>query len=115
MILLAGRAAEKEIYNEVSAGASDDLRRATSIIHDMFLRFSMREDDDVSLVLTDDSELNGVITKDVYDNMTAFKKKCYSETKAILVAKKDKLMKLAERLMEKETLSKYDIERILDE
>ena len=115
MVLLAGRAAEEEMYSEVSAGASNDLERASSIVRDMFLRYSMRNENGVNLVLTDDMDLNEVIIDDSYEDMNAFLKSCYDETKKILIQKKALLTKLSKELLDKETLSKYDIERILED
>ena len=42
-VLLGGRAAEKTIMGEVTSGASDDLKRASSIIRRMILEFGMSE------------------------------------------------------------------------
>ena len=42
-VLLAGRAAEKLVFNEVSTGAADDLARATDIARDMVTRYGMDE------------------------------------------------------------------------
>jgi len=114
MVLLAGRAAEEEIFNEVSAGASNDLERASTIVRDMFLRYSMRDKLGVSMVLTDDVDLNGVIVDESYDEMNKFLKTCYEETKRILVSKRSLLRKLSRELVNKETLSKYEIEKILE-
>ncbi len=115
MVLLAGRAAEEEIFNEVSAGASNDLERASTIVREMFLRYSMRDKLGVSMVLTDDMDLNGVIVDESYDGMNKFLKSCYVETKKILVTKRALLRKLSRELMNKETLSKSEIEIILKE
>lgn len=115
MILLAGRAAEEEICSERSAGASDDLKRASSIIRDMFLKFSMSKKDNVSLVLTDDGNLNEVVIKNAFTDMNDFFKKCYDETKAIIRLNKDILLNLTNQLLEKETLSKNEIEVIIQE
>jgi cell division protease FtsH len=43
-VLLAGRAAEQLVFNEVSTGASDDLVKATEIARSMVVRFGMDAD-----------------------------------------------------------------------
>jgi cell division protease FtsH len=43
-VLLAGRAAEKLVFGEISTGAADDLARATDIARDMITRFGMDEE-----------------------------------------------------------------------
>jgi len=113
MCLLAGRAAEEITYKETSAGASDDLRRASSIIRDMFYRFSMRDDENISLVYTEDSQFNEMVAKESYTKMTDFFKKCYQETIEIIKSKQALLTRLSEELLDKETLSKSQIEEIL--
>ncbi|MBR3281226.1 MAG: AAA family ATPase [Clostridia bacterium] len=113
MCLLAGRAAEELTYKEPSAGASDDLRRASSIIRDMFYRFSMRDDQNISLVYTEDSQFNEMVARESYTTMTDFFKKCYKETMEIIKAKQTLLTRLSDELLDKETLSKIQIEAIL--
>ena len=42
-VLLGGRAAEREVFSEISTGAADDLARATDIARAMVLRYGMSE------------------------------------------------------------------------
>ena len=114
MCLLAGRAAEELVYNEVSAGASDDLMRASSIIRDMYLKFSMRDNPDISLVLTDDPKFNEMVARSSFENMNEFFKSCYKETLNILNTRKKILINLADELVDKETLSTEEIEVALN-
>ncbi len=114
MSLLAGRAAEELVYKEVSAGASDDLKRASSIIESMVLRFSMHENPEVTIVLTDNDELNKIKAEKALDEMEDFIKACYKETLELLKSKMNQLQVLTQSLMQKETLSKHEIEKILD-
>jgi len=44
-VLLAGRAAERLIFDEISTGAADDLVKATEIARGMIARFGMGDDD----------------------------------------------------------------------
>lgn len=113
MGLLAGRAAEEIIYNDPSAGASDDLKRASSMIESMVLRFSMYNDQNISMVLTDDRELNEVKAQKAFDEMNAIMQDCYKETINLLKSKIDLLYSLTQALMQKETLTKVEIEKIL--
>ena len=113
VVLLAGRAAEEEIYKDTSAGASNDLERASSMVRDMFLRYSMRDEDGVNMVLTDNKDLNDAIVKESYEKMNAFLKSCYDEAKRILSEKRPLLIKLSKALMEKETLSENELDKIV--
>jgi cell division protease FtsH len=42
-VLLGGRAAEQEVFGEISTGAQNDLQRATEIIRSMVLEYGMGE------------------------------------------------------------------------
>jgi cell division protease FtsH len=44
VVLLAGRAAERIVFNEVSTGAADDLAKATDIARSMVARYGMDQD-----------------------------------------------------------------------
>lgn len=113
LCLLGGRAAEEVVYSEVSAGASDDLKRASTMIKDMFLRFSMKGTTDVSMVLTDDKKFDELIVNSSYEDMETFMRKCYQETVEIISNNLDKLNRLTEELVKKEILSQREIENIL--
>lgn len=115
MCLLGGRAAEEVYYDDVSTGASDDLKRASSLIRDMFLRFAMNNEKGISLVLTDDKSFNDVVVKDSYEKMNEFMETVYDETKGIIAEKEELLEVLSKRLLEEETLSKAEIEEIFSE
>jgi cell division protease FtsH len=43
-VLLAGRAAERLVFDEITTGAADDLAKATDIARSMVLRFGMSEE-----------------------------------------------------------------------
>lgn len=112
MCLLGGRAAEEVVYNVVSTGPSDDLKRASTLIKDMFLRFSMRESGDISLVLTEDKSFNEVMMKDSFEGMEQFMRKCYEETMKIIREKRSLLDTLTQELLRRETLTKTEIEDV---
>lgn len=42
-VMLGGRAAEKVVFNEISTGASDDIKRATDLARRMVMEFGMSE------------------------------------------------------------------------
>ncbi len=113
MNFLGGRAAEEHFYKDVSAGASDDLKKASTITKDMFLRFAMRDDKKISLVMTDDSRFNEMVAQDSYEAMNTFFERCYEETKEIIAKNEKKVKDLADALVSKETLSQEEIEAII--
>lgn len=109
-IMYAGRAAE-EIYlgssTKITTGASQDIKQATNIIKQYLGLYGMG-----NLGMIDITQLKpdfGNIVKEA----TELSKKIYEKTLAILRSNKDVLEKLAEELLEKETLDESDIDRII--
>ena len=113
--LLGGRVAEAIIMGDISTGASNDLERATKIAHDMVAKYGMSEAigplnystaDEVFLGRDFTSkqnyseELASKIDKEVHDIMT----EAYAKTEAILRSHIDELTRVAEALLEMETL-----------
>ena len=125
-VLLAGRAAEKLVFDHLSTGAADDLARATDIARDMVTRYGMEEslgfvafdrqrprllDAPNAPVLAelDASEatrqrIDEAVRKIVMD---AFEYAC-----AILRDNRDVLERCAQALLERETLEEDDLARL---
>ena len=113
--LLGGRVAEALVMGDISTGASNDLERATKIAHDMVAKYGMSETigplnystaDEVFLGRDFTSkqnyseELASKIDKEVHDIMT----EAYAKTEEILRSHIDELTRVAEALLEMETL-----------
>ncbi len=123
-VLLAGLAAEKLIYNEISSGSSSDLKQATELARKMVTDLGMSDKlgprtfgDKQELVFLG-REISE--TKD-YSERTAFEidkemDRIISEASAtatkILTGNKDGLLKLAEALISRETLDTDELEAL---
>jgi cell division protease FtsH len=122
---MGGRAAEELVFNHFSTGASDDLRRSTRLARDMICHYGMS--DAIGPVSFD--EENGDIflgrdymTRKNYSEKTAeliddevkrLLSTLYDEAKAILSANRDKLDRIADALLERETLETGDLAKLL--
>ncbi len=121
--LLGGRVAEALVMGDISTGASNDLERATKIAHDMVAKYGMSEAigplnyssaDEVFLGRDFTSkqnfseELASKIDKEVHDIMTA----AYAQTEAILKEHSAELQRVAEALLEMETLDADQFEAL---
>ncbi|MBR5808825.1 MAG: cell division protein FtsH, partial [Clostridia bacterium] len=85
IVLLGGRAAEDLILDDISNGASSDLKRATAIARDMVAKYGMS--DEVGPVCYDSEE-------EVFLGRDYGHSKAYSETVATLIDKEvEKLIK----------------------
>jgi len=123
--LLGGRAAEKLIYNETTAGAENDLERATQIARRMVMNWGMSERvGPVSYKLSDDDPFLGreihqqrqfsEHTMELIDEEVGRILREQSDRASDLLGRqRDKLAELAERLLQKEELDDSEIEAIL--
>lgn len=117
---LGGRAAEKVIFDKISTGALSDLEKVTKQARAMVTIYGLN-DEIGNLTYYDSSGQNEYGFTKPYSEETAQRidqeiSKIIEEqyTRAIQVLKdnKDKLIVLAERLLEKEVIFKEDLEKI---
>lgn len=107
-VLYAGRAAEyilREDDNEITTGAAQDIKQATNYIKRYFSEFGMSEK--FGMLGINDEKL-------ITEEAIKLSKKLYGETLTFLMKNKDKLEKIAEELIIKETLSEEDLDRIIN-
>jgi cell division protease FtsH len=124
-VLLAGRAAEKIIYDETTVGAENDLERATGLARRMVMNWGMSERlGPVSYKLGEDDPFLGremhqqrafsEHTLEQIDGEVARILREQSDRAAkLLLAQRDQLQRLTERLLEKEELDEHEITVIL--
>ena len=118
---LGGRAAEKVIFNKISTGALSDLEKVTRQAKAMVSVYGLNDtlgnityydssgQSDYSFSKPYSEETAQVIDKEI----SKIIEKQYSRAISLLKNSKDKLKKLAERLLEKEVIFKDDLENIL--
>ena len=110
-VLYAGRAAEfllRGNEDEITTGASQDIKQATEYIKSYFCEFGMSEKYGMLSLssLTDESHL-------IIEKATLLSNKLYKETVQILKENREILNKIAKELIEKETLNEGDLDRII--
>ena len=112
--LLAGRAAEELVFDTVTTGASNDIERATKLARAMVTQYGMSERFglmglesvqhkylDGRAVLNCGEETAGEIDKEVMQMLKA----SYDEAKRLLTENREALDKIADFLIEKETIT----------
>jgi cell division protease FtsH len=123
--LLGGRAAEEITFNRITTGASHDLEQATSIARSMVTRYGMSEvlglrvfdEDNNSVFLgrtlaeprnygeetarTIDREVDGILAN------------AYERAKTILLNHRDKVISLANALLDIETIDRQQFEALM--
>jgi cell division protease FtsH len=122
--ILGGRAAEEIVFGQISTGAHDDLKKATEIARLMVTTYGMSEKlGHVSLAEIEEMDfLNKEPFSKPYSEETArlideeVKKiidESYKKAIQVLTEHRDKLDKLANRLLEKEVIDRKELEEIL--
>ena len=118
---LGGRAAEKIIFNKISTGALSDLEKVTRQAKAMVSIYGLN-DTLGNITYYDSSGQTDFNFSKPYSEQTAqvidkeiskIIEKQYNRAITLLKNSKDKLKKLADRLLEKEVIFKDDLETIL--
>jgi cell division protease FtsH len=122
---MGGRAAEEVVLSEFSTGASNDIKQATSMAHGMVCKYGMSEklgpvsldgnDEQVFLgrSLGRSSTLSEETARTIDSEVRELVSEGYSWAKRILVSNIHILHKLANLLLEKETVDAEEFERLV--
>ena len=122
--LLGGRASEELFLGEITTGASDDFKRATNIARSMVTEYGMS---DLGPMQYEQKEEGIFLGRDYnksknYSDQVALEidqaarkiiEECYNKAKDILKKNKELIMLLSDALMERETLTKEQIESLV--
>lgn len=114
MVLLGGRAAEEIIFgqSQVTTGAYSDLKHTTSMITRMVTEYGMGETLGL-LSLRELSNAAQVNSEKLIQECKEILDSLYEKTKALLIAEKGTLEKIAGALIEKETLHFDELMQII--
>ncbi|MBC8062781.1 MAG: ATP-dependent metallopeptidase FtsH/Yme1/Tma family protein [Clostridiaceae bacterium] len=123
-VMLAGRAAEEIIFNLVSTGAANDIEKATETARSMVTIYGMTERFDMmGLELIGNRYLDGrplqncsaETAASIDEETLAIIKGAHKRAKELLSANKELLTKIAEVLLEKETLMGNEFMKMIKE
>ena len=123
--LLSGRVSEETFLGEISTGASDDLKRATKIARSMVTEYGMSSLGAVQLEHRSESVFLGrdynqtknfsdQVALEIDKEVRKIIDECYTQAQEILKKHKNLVDVLAKILAEKETLTKEEIEDIVE-
>ena len=116
--LLGGRAAEKIALNDISTGASNDIEVATNLAKDMVKKYGMSDRiGPINLEAKEQQELQafgnsvedviGVEVKELIDT-------AYKRAQELIMEHMDKLHAVAQKLLEKETITATEFQKIFE-
>jgi cell division protease FtsH len=123
--LLGGRAAEELVFNDVTTGAASDLVQATKLARRMVCEYGMSENlgpmtfgQKQELVflgreISEQRDYGEAVAQEIDREVRRFIDEAHSRAKEILTTYRDKLIALAQRLIEDETLEGPELQAML--
>jgi cell division protease FtsH len=122
---LGGRIAEELKFNELTSGAASDLQRVTSIARQMVTSWGMSELGPMAFGDKDDSafqmgpsfrqkDYSEKTAQEIDDEVRRIVNGQYERARNLLEEHHDKLDAIAEALLERETLDRYELEAIME-
>ena len=125
-VALGGRVAEEEVFNDITTGASQDIKQATGLAKSMVTKFGMSEA--VGLVNYDNDSDEVFIGRDLAHTSRGYGEsmatvidsevkriidECYSRARSIIKEHEDVLHACANLLLEKEKITAKNLKRYL--
>ena len=123
---LGGRVAEELIFDDVTTGASQDIKQCTRTARDMVTKYGMsdnvglicytNEDDEVFIGrdLAHTRSYSEGIASTIDNEVKRIIDDAYAEAKRIILENKDVLERCADLLLEKEKISREEFEELFD-
>ncbi len=124
-VALGGRVAEEEVFDDITTGASQDIRQATDLAKSMVTKFGMSEE--VGLINYDDDSDEVFIGRDLAHTHRRYGEgvasvidrevkriidECYDRARSIIRKYDDVLHACADLLLEKEKISREEFEAL---
>ena len=124
-VSLGGRVAEEEVFDDITTGASQDIKQATGLAKSMVVKFGMS--DEIGLVSYDNDNDEVFIGRDLAHTSRGYGEsvatvidkevkriidECYARAKQIIEEHEDVLHACAELLLEKEKISREEFEAL---
>ena len=126
MVLLGGRIAEEIVFDDITTGASNDIKRATKEARRMVTRYGMSENIGVLNYDDDDNEVfigrdlahprshSEYIIGEIDKEVKSIVDDCYGKAKQMLMDNREVLEKCAQLLLEKEKIGKEEFEALFE-
>ena len=124
MVSLGGRIAEELIFDDITTGASSDIKKATKVARKMVTRYGMSENVGVINYDSDDDEVfigrdlahakshSELVASKIDEEVKTIIDDCYKKAKDIIIENKDVLESCAQLLLEKEKITREEFEAL---
>ncbi len=126
-VLLGGRVAEEIIFRDITTGASNDIKRATSTAHAMVTKYGMSEkvglvvygnDGDGAFIGRDLAHTRGYsedVAKTIDSEVHSIVEDCHEKAREMIMSHEEVLHKCAKLLLEKEKIHRDEFEALFTE
>lgn len=123
--MLAGRAAEEIVFEDVTAGAVNDLERASNIARNMVRAYGMSDElgpvsfgerSDLVFLgreIAEGRNYSEKIAEKIDSEVSKIIWRAYSRAKQLLIDNRDKLVAVAKALLERETLDANEFRAVI--
>ena len=126
MVSLGGRIAEEIIFDDITTGASSDIKKATNVARRTVTRYGMSDNIGVINYDDDDDEVfigrdlahaknhSELVSGEIDREVKTIIDDCYQKAKDIIMEHEDVLHKCAKLLLEKEKINRAEFESLFD-
>ncbi len=127
-VAMGGRVAEEVVLQEISTGASQDIKQASRIVRSMIMQYGMSEslgpvaygegaDHQVFLGrdFTNERNYSEEVAFEIDKEVQRYMKEAYEASKAIIIENRDKLDLIAAALIERETLDADELRQLVED
>ena len=126
MVLLGGRIAEELVFDDITTGASSDIKKATKEARRMVTRYGMSEHIGVINYDDDDDEVfigrdlahtrshSEYMTGEIDKEVKSIVDDCYAKAKEIIMENRNVLERCAQLLLEKEKITREEFEGLFE-
>jgi cell division protease FtsH len=122
--MLGGRAAEELVFDDITSGASSDIERVTQIARNMVTRLGMSEQlgpmvygqkEELIFLgreISEQRDYSEAVAEQIDREVRKLVNEAYDRARAILREHRDALDRVADRLLEVETISREEFEKL---
>ena len=125
-VSLGGRVAEELVFDDITTGASQDIKQATKMAKAMVTRYGMSENVGLICYDNDDDEVfigrdlahakahSELVSGEIDREIHRIIDECYAKAKALILENSDVLHKSAQLLLEKEKVTREEFEALFE-
>ncbi len=122
--LLGGRAAEELVFDDITSGAANDIERVTQLARSMVTRLGMSSElgpmvygqkEELIFLgreISEQRDYSEAVAEQIDQEVRVLVDQCYQNARQILAEYRDRLDAVAQKLLEVETISREEFEKI---